>query len=252
MKNPAIELNNVSKKFKIGCRDEQKTALAKVVSVFSGKETKKDFWALKNVSFSVSPGENIGIIGRNGSGKSTLLRILAGVYEPSSGKVKTKGSVVCLMGLGQGLSHKLTMRENIYLMGSVLSLSRKDIKTKFDDIVDFSGLRKFLDTKIYQFSSGMVIRLNFSVMIHCLHQSKPDILLLDEVFGAGGDVDFEEKAVKKMEEFVTGGATVVLASHDLDIIKKYCNRVIWLNEGEVLGAGNPQEIISKYLSLQNA
>ncbi|KKQ21835.1 MAG: hypothetical protein US35_C0016G0009 [Parcubacteria group bacterium GW2011_GWA2_37_10] len=245
----AIKLSNVSKKFKIGCHKEQKTALAGIISFFSGKEAKKDFLALKNVSFSVRSGENLGIVGRNGSGKSTLLRILAGVYEPSSGEVTTKGNIVCLMGLGQGLSHKLTMRENIYLMGSVLGLSQRDIKIKFADIVDFSGLEKFLDTKIYQFSSGMVIRLNFSVMIHCLHYSKPDILLLDEVFGSGGDIDFEEKAIKKMEEFITGGATVVLASHDLDIIKKYCDRVIWLNEGEIFGAGNPQEIIFKYLSL---
>ena len=248
MENRVIILENVSKKFKIGRKEEKKTTLANFISVFSGREAKKDFWALREVSFSVNSGENLGIIGKNGSGKTTLLRVLAGVYEPSSGKVKTKGNIVCLMGLGQGLSHKLTMRENIFLMGSILGLSPKDIKIKFDEIVSFSGLEKFLDTKVYQFSSGMIIRLNFSVMIHCLRHSKPDILLLDEVFGAGGDIDFEEKAIKKMEEFVTGGATVVLASHDLDIIKKYCDRVIWLDKGEIAGIGEAQEIIFKYLS----
>lgn len=248
MEDIAIELNNVSKKFKIGCKEEKKTILAKITSFFSGKEAKKDFWALREISFSAHSGENLGIIGKNGSGKSTLLRVIAGVYEPSSGEVKTKGNVFCLMGLGQGLNHKLTMRENIYLMGSIMGLSQKDIKGKFDEIVNFSDLENFLDTKVYQFSSGMVIRLNFSVMIHCLRHSKPDILLLDEIFGAGGDIDFEEKAIKKMEEFVMGGTTVVLASHNLDIIKKYCGRVIWLNKGEIVGIGAPKEIIFEYLS----
>ncbi len=221
------------------------------VSFFSGKESKKDFWALKDISFSVNSGENIGIIGKNGSGKSTLLRVLAGVYKPSGGTIKTKGNVVCLMGLGQGLNYKLTMEENIYLMGAILGLSQRDVKKKIGEIVDFSGLKEFLNTKVYQFSSGMIIRLNFSVMIHCLYHSMPDILLLDEVFGSGGDIDFEEKAIKKMEELITGGTTVILATHDLNIVEKYCDRVMWLDGGKIIKIGQSSEVSGEYKKISS-
>lgn len=249
MNDARIVLDNVSKKFKIGYKDENRSALARIVSLFSEKEPKKDFYALKNISFEVSSGQNLGVIGRNGSGKSTLLRLIAGVYEPDGGNIKTKGSVVCLMGLGYGLNPKLTMRENIYLMGSIMGLSQKDIKKRFGEIVSFSGLSDFLGTKIYQFSSGMITRLNFSVTIHCVKHSNPDILLLDEVFGAGGDIDFEEKAIKKMEELITGGTTAVLATHDLNTVEKYCDRVLWLDKGKILKIGDQKNIVMDYSSL---
>jgi ABC-type polysaccharide/polyol phosphate transport system ATPase subunit len=251
MERERVILSNVSKKFRIGCKEENKSALARVVSLFSGKEQKRDFFALKNVSFSLASGQNLGIIGRNGSGKSTLLRVIAGVYGPDEGEVKTKGSLVLLTGIGQGLNPKLTMRENIYLMGSILGLGQRDIKKKFNEIVEFAGLLDFIDTKVYQFSSGMLTRLNFSVMIHCIKHSNPDILLLDEVFRAGGDIDFESKATKKMEEFVSGGTTVVLATHDLDIVKKYCDKVIWIEKGRIAIEGRSSEVVEKYIKESN-
>jgi ABC-type polysaccharide/polyol phosphate transport system ATPase subunit len=242
----SVIADNVSKKFKIGCCDQNKSALGRIVSLFSGRESKKDFHALEDISFSVAPGKNLGIIGRNGSGKSTLLRLIAGVYRPDKGSIKTEGNVVCLMGFGYGLNQKLTMRENIYLMGSIMGLSPKDIKKRFNEIVEFSGLPNFLDTKVYQFSSGMITRLNFSVTIHCVKHSNPDILLLDEVFGAGGDIDFETKALKKMEELVTGGTTVILSTHDLNVVEKYCDMAMWLDKGKIIKTGNPSDIVREY------
>jgi ABC-type polysaccharide/polyol phosphate transport system ATPase subunit len=194
----------------------------------------------------VYSGQVLGVIGKNGTGKSTLLRLIAGVYLPNGGEVKTDGKVVYLTGLHQGSSPKLTMAENIYLMGSVMGLSQKEIKNRFAEIVEFSGLEKFVDMKIYQFSTGMISRLNFSIIMHCVKHQSPDILLLDEVLSIGGDIDFKEKATKKMEELIKGGATVVLVSHDLETIKKYCDRVICLESGVITKEGLPIEIVSEY------
>jgi len=246
MKNEKnIQLTNISKSFNIGFKKNE-GALAKLISFVSGRESKKELKVLKNVSFYTYPAQVIGIIGKNGSGKSTLLRIIAGVYKSDSGQLKTSGRVDYLSGFSNGLSHKLTMEENIYLMGAIMGLSQNDIKEKFKDIVDFSGLKDFVYTKVYQFSSGMVTRLAFAVTIHCLNHCKPDILLLDEVFGAGGDIDFEDKAIEKMVEFIGGGSTVILASHNLKIIEKYCDMVLFLDGGEIVKMGRPADIIDEY------
>ncbi|MDD5193692.1 MAG: ATP-binding cassette domain-containing protein [Candidatus Nanoarchaeia archaeon] len=241
-----IILENISKKFYMGYTKD-KTALERAVSLFLNRESRKDLVVLNNVSFKIKSGENIGIIGRNGSGKSTLLRVIAGIYIVDSGSVKTNGKLVYLTGFGQGLNPKLTMRENIFLIGSILDLSQRDIRLKFEDIVNFSGLKDFLDTKVYKFSLGMINRLNFSVGIYCLKHSNPDILLLDEVFRSGGDLEFQNKVIKKMEDFIKGGTTVVLVSHDMDLIKRYCTRALWIDCGKILMEGNPLEVVKEYI-----
>ena len=245
-KEKRIEIKNVYKKFSVDFRKKE-GALFRSISFLLKKNNKKEIEILKDISFDVYPGEILGIIGKNGSGKSTLLRLIAGVYEIDSGEIKTNGKVVYLTGFGQGSIPKLTMRENIYLMGSVLGLGQKDIKNKFNEIVEFSGLKDFVDMKIYQFSTGMISRLNFSVIINCLKYQNPEILLFDEVLSAGGDIEFQEKATAKMEEFIKGGASVILVSHSFDIIKKYCSKTLLLNNGRITKVGDPESVIQSYL-----
>jgi ABC-type polysaccharide/polyol phosphate transport system ATPase subunit len=242
-----ITLDKISKQFTIDAKN--KTALDNAISLFS-RQTKRRLRALKNISFSAKAGENIGIIGRNRSGKSTLLRVIAGIYTADSGNIKTKGKIVYLDGLEPGLKKRLTMRENIYLMGSLLGLSQKDIKNKFNAIIEFSELEEFVDTKVFQFSSGMVARFSFSATIHFVEHHNPDIILIDEVFGAGADIDFQKKSIQKMEELIKGGATVLLASHNLDLIKKYCHRAIWMDKGEIIKEGGPEEVCDAYAKSQ--
>lgn len=238
-----IWLDKISKQFTLYGKD--KTALSHTISLLD-KQAKKRFWALKNISFSANAGENIGIVGRNRSGKSTLLRIIAGIYTADSGQMKTSGKIVFLDGLAPGLKKRLTMRENIYLMGSLLGLGQKDIKNKFDTIVEFSGIKVFVDTKVFRFSSGMISRLGFAATIHFVEHHHPDIILLDEVFGAGGDRDFQKKAIQKMEEMIKGGATILLASHSLGLIKKYCQRALWIEKGEIIKQAGPEEVCDAY------
>lgn len=235
-----IIIDNVSKKFKIGFKKEQ-TALSRIISFFSGGESKKIIYALRNVSFSVKKGEILGIIGDNGSGKSTLLRIIARIYEVDKGYIKTNGNVVPLIDLGGRLHARLTMKDNIFFIGSLFGLSQKTIKKKFNSIVKLSGLQNFINTKLYKFSSGMIARLAFSIVIHC----NPDILLLDEVF-AVGDKDFRFKSSKKIKEFAKNGTSIIFVSHDLESVKKYCDRVILMEKGKIIGVGNPEKIIRKY------
>lgn len=241
-----IKVENICKSFDVDFKKDGRT-LPRLIS-FIKKLPKNKFDVLKNVSFTADEGELLGIIGPNGSGKSTLLRIIAGIYTKDSGSVQTVGKMIYLSGFGQALSPKLSMKDNIFLIGAVMGLNPKDIRNKLDDIVELSGLKNFLNMKVYQFSSGMVSRLNFSIGIHCLKHHNPDILLLDEVFGSGGDIDFQTKSAKKMEEFVKGGATIILVSHKLDLIKKYCKRAIFLNKGEVVEIGPPEKIISTYIN----
>lgn len=238
-----IKAENISKKFRIGSRNNP--ALAKIVRLMS-KGGEREIQVLKDISLSVNAGEVLGIIGRNGSGKSTLLRIIAGIYTPDEGKVENNGKVFYLSGFDSGLMPRLTMRENIFLVCSILGLSQKDIEKRFNEIVEFAGLKEFVDTEVDKFSSGMTSRLNFSITIHCIQHHSPDILLLDEVIGAGGDIDFNEKAGKKMEELIKSGAAVILVSHNLGAIEKYCNRVLLLEKGKIKREGAPIEIIKEY------
>ena len=240
-----IEVQNLSKSFSADCRSSI-GALSTFINFVTFKKEKKDIVVADNISFDVYSGEVLGLIGKNGAGKSSLLRLIAEIYRPTSGKIKTHGSVVYLTGVEQGIVPKLTMRENIHLMGSVLGLSQKDIKRKFEDIVEFSGLRDHVDMKVYQFSTGMVSRLNFSVMINCVNHHNPDVLLIDEVLSAGGDADFQEKATQKMEELIKGGAAVILVSHDVAVVKKYCNKVLWLDGGTIRESGSLELVIESY------
>lgn len=243
-----IKLENVTKKFTRKIKKENKVFLSRLVNLFSKKGKNLEFEAVKDVSFSVSAGEILGVIGKNGSGKSTLLKLIAGIYNTDSGDIKTDGSLIYVTGFGQGLKAKLTMRENIYLLGAVMGLSKKEVDAKLEKIVEFSGLKEYLYTPVYQFSSGMVSRLSFSISVHCLEHRNPDILLFDEVFSAGGDIDFQDKGVKKMEELIKKGAAVVLVSHSLDMITKYCNRAILLDNGKMAFAGGPEETVKYYLA----
>ena len=241
-----ITVNQVSKKFRIGFQKSD-GILARVLTGLSGREKRKLIQVLDSVSFEVSAGEKIGLIGNNGSGKSTLLRIIAGIYEADGGQVITNGDVLYMNGFSLGLKPRLTMRDNIFLIGSIMGLGYREVKNNLNDIVEFAELQDYLDTKVYQFSSGMLSRLCFATTIHCLKQKKPEIILLDEVFGAGGDFAFQQKALAKMEEFVYSGAAVIIVSHQMEIISKYCDRAILLEKGKIKDSGESQRVVTAYL-----
>jgi len=236
-----ISVMNVSKKFKIGFKKNQ-SALARTLSLFSGKSKKKDFWALKNISFDIYPKEIVGLIGENGSGKSTLLRIISGIYPFSEGSINVHGKIIPLIGLDSGFKYRLTMKDNIFILGRLLGLSKKDIRKKFNSIVKFSELDDFLNTKLFQFSSGMIQRLSFSIAIN----ANPDILVLDEIF-AVGDESFRRKSANKIKELSRKGVTVLFAGHELWMIEEYCDRVIWMNKGRILKQGKSKEIVKEYI-----
>jgi len=238
-----IKLENISKQFVI--EGKKNSALDSAIEFFSRKNRTK-FWVLKNISFNVDAGENIGIIGKNASGKSTLLRVIAGIYTFDSGSLRTEGKIVYLNGLAPGLKNKLTVRENIYIMGSLLGLRPKDIRNKLEAIIEFSGIGAFVNTKVFKLSSGMIARFAFSATIHFVEHHNPDIILLDEVFGAGADADFQKKAIRRMDELIRSGATVLLVSHNLDLIKTYCRRAIWMDSGEIIKQGEQVSICDAY------
>ena len=242
MKEKVIVVNNLSKNFIVGF-NKNLNALARVRSFFSYKDKNDKGYlkVLEDISFSLSKGEILGLIGNNGSGKSTLLRIIAGIYGNYNGHVEVKGKIVPMIGLGHGMQERLTMRDNVYLIGSLFGLNRRNIKNKFSDIVKFSGLEKFVDTKIYQFSDGMKQRVAFSIIIHC----NPDILLLDEIF-AVGDKYFKEKGIKKIKSLVKEGTSIIFVSHDLWSIEKYCDKAILLENGKIKAYGSPKNVLKKY------
>lgn len=239
-----IKVNNISKRFRIGSERKQ-NALAYVISVFSGVEPKKSFWALRNISFTAHAGEGIGLIGRNGSGKTTLLRTIAGIYRPDEGTIETNAKILLLSGVGGLLKPRLDVVNNIYFVGSILGLGQRDIKRHVNGIIAFAGLQKFKNTKIYQFSTGMRVRLSFSIVIHTIPHLKPDVLLLDELF-LGGDEEFKDKGLKEIEALMKRGMTIMLASHGLESIEKYCDRALWLEKGKVMKVGKAQEVTAAY------
>jgi ABC-type polysaccharide/polyol phosphate transport system ATPase subunit len=235
---------NLNKEFKLNRKGSIST-LARMLGLFSANSLAVT--SAEGVSFDVEAGESVGLIGRNGSGKSTLLRLIAGIYREDSGEIRTEGRLIFLNGYGQGLQPRLTMRENIFLAGALMGLSPAEIRNKFDEIVEFSGLNKFVDAKIYQFSSGMLTRLSFSVTILCIKHQNPDILLLDEIFSAGADMDFQARALAKMKELIYGGASVILVSHHMETIRTYCDRVIWMEKGRIVDDGDPDRVIDEYI-----
>jgi len=236
----AITAKNISKAFHI-TEDSHNTVKGRLFNIFNPPRA-KEILALKKMSFEIKKGECIGLIGRNGCGKSTLTKILAGVYPSDSGYTKINGSTM-LMNLGVGMSYELTARENVYVSASVMGMKIKEVDKIFDEIIDFAELREFVDTKIKYFSSGMMARLAFSIAV----KAGADIMFLDEVF-AVGDLKFQEKAIKVFESSWIEGKTVILVSHSLEIIKKYCTRVAYLRNGELIFFGDTDAAIEQYIA----
>jgi ABC-2 type transport system ATP-binding protein/lipopolysaccharide transport system ATP-binding protein len=203
----------------------------------------EEFWALKNISFNVDKGEAIGIIGLNGSGKSTLLKIIAQVMKPTIGKVNVYGSIAPLIELGAGFDMNLSARENIFLNGTVLGYSRKQMKSYFENILDFSELWDFVDVPIKNFSSGMIARLGFAIAT----VSMPDILIVDEILSVG-DYKFQEKCNKRMQQIIENGATIILVSHSIEQIRELCKRAIWLEKGCMVMDGLADVVCDKYMN----
>ncbi len=206
-------------------------------------QTDTDLWALKDVSFEVQPGEVVGIIGRNGAGKSTLLKILSRITEPTSGRAEFRGRIGSLLEVGTGFHPELTGRENIYLNGSILGMSHREIASKFAEIVEFAEVEKFLDTPVKRYSSGMYVRLAFAVAAHL----EPEILLVDEVL-AVGDVQFQRKCLGKMEHIAQGGRTVLFVSHQMSAVQRLCKQCLWFDSGRLEAFGSKSEVIAQYLS----
>ncbi len=205
------------------------------------RQNKEEFWALKDVSFDIMPGDRVGIIGRNGAGKSTLLKLLSRITEPSTGKITLRGRVASLLEVGTGFHPELTGRENIFLNGAILGMSRAEVRRKFDEIVDFAGVEKFLDTPVKRYSSGMYVRLAFAVAAHL----EPEILIVDEVL-AVGDAEFQKKCLGKMEKVGQEGRTVLFVSHNMTAIQVLCNSAIVLHNGQNIFQGQTHSAISLY------
>ena len=238
-----IEVNNVSMRFNMA-KEKHESLKEYFLAAVQGKLQFEEFYALRDVSLKVEKGEFYGLIGLNGSGKSTLLKVIAGVYKPSMGSVTVNGSIAPLIELGAGFDMDLTARENIYLNGTVLGLTPKYIDSKFDETVEFSELRDFLDVPLKNYSSGMVSRIAFSIATI----TKPDILIADEILSVG-DFMFQEKCEKRMAELMSGGTTVILVSHSIDQIERMCDRVTWLEKGRVRMTGTTAEVCAAYKAL---
>ena len=244
-----IYVNHVSMKFNLGIEKGFSIKQA-FVNFFDPKIRKrkteqKYFMALTDVTFHIKPGEVIGLIGSNGAGKSTLLKVVSGVLKPTRGSVQVNGAISPMIELGAGFDQDLTARENIYLNGAILGYSKKLLNEKFEEIVDFSELRDFLDVPVKNFSSGMVAKLAFSVATIV----NPEILIVDEILSVG-DIKFQEKSKNKMMEMIKGGTTVLYVSHSLQSIKELCTRVVWLEHGKVIKIGDTKKICDEYYKKQ--
>jgi ABC-type polysaccharide/polyol phosphate transport system ATPase subunit len=237
-----LRLKEVSKKYRI--RHESSVANASWLQKLSSLRRKEDFWALKDVTFDVKRGEALGIIGHNGAGKSTILKLLSRITTPSAGEITINGRLSALIEVGSGFHPELTGRENIYLNGSILGMLRRGITEKLDSIVEFAELQQFIDTPVKRYSSGMYVRLGFSIAAHL----EPDILLLDEVL-AVGDAAFQQKCLQRISELKQNGTTIVFISHDLRAVQKLCDRVILLKKGKIEADGDPAETIALYQSI---
>ncbi len=254
MSQYAISVEGIGKRYRLGERERYLTMrdlLTRTASLpfrlLTGRARRQaqrdDLWALEDVSFQIKHGESVGIVGRNGAGKSTLLKILSRVSEPTRGQGEVQGRVGSLLEVGTGFHPELTGRDNLYLSGAILGMSRADIRRRFDEIVAFAELDRFIDTPVKYYSSGMYVRLAFSVAAHM----EPDILLIDEVL-AVGDSEFQRKCLGRMEQLAGGGRTVLFVSHNMTIVKSLTDRSIWLNRGKVEGDGPSREIVDTYLA----
>lgn len=246
MKN-IIEVNNLSKKYELKEYVPYYSLRDSIIQFFKRKSlNSNEFWALKDISFTVKEGEFVGIIGSNGAGKSTLLKILSKVTYPTEGKVVLRGRMASLLEVGTGFHPELTGRENILLYGTILGMNKKEISNHFNDIVEFAEVSNFIDTPVKHYSSGMYTRLAFSVAVHM----KPEILIIDEVL-AVGDAAFQKKCINKMEELSNSGCTILFVSHNMSLVSNLCQRSILLDRGRVVDIGKTENIISKYLKNSN-
>ena len=259
MGDAVIRAEGIGKKYVIGHQsNERYTALRDVITrsakefartagemlrgrpIYSGEEL-EEFWALRDVSFEIKPGDVVGIIGRNGAGKSTLLKILSRITEPSEGRVEIRGRVASLLEVGTGFHPELTGRENIYLNGAILGMQREEIRRKFDEIIDFAGVEKFLDTPVKRYSSGMYVRLALAIAAHL----EPEILVVDEVL-AVGDAEFQKKCLGKMRDVAGHGRTVLFVSHNMAAVRQLCPNAMLLHNGSLLALGATSDIVSQY------
>jgi lipopolysaccharide transport system ATP-binding protein len=246
----AIEAQNLSKKYRIGemqaaygtLRESLSHAGKRLIGREHHAAGKQEIWALKDISFQVPEGEVLGVIGRNGAGKSTLLKVLTRITSPTSGRVEIRGRVGSLLEVGTGFHAELTGRENIYLNGAILVMKRREIDQRFDAMVEFSGVERFIDTPVKRYSSGMYVRLAFSVAAHL----EPEIMLVDEVLSVG-DAEFQRRCLGRMEELGSAGRTVLFVSHQLPAIAQLCDRAIQINGGKIVADGRPAEVVANYL-----
>lgn len=241
MKQEVIKFKNVSKAFKIP-HEKKDTLKAYFIDLLRNLDF-ETFNALDNVNFSVYKGECLGVIGSNGSGKSTILKVASGIYLPTSGNVGVLGRISPFIELAIGFQYDLTGKDNIYLYGAILGMDREEIYSKYEEIVKFSGIEKFIDQKMKNYSSGMQMRLAFSIISH----TDADILLIDEAL-AVGDENFQKKCIDKIKEFKSVGKTIIFVSHDLDQIKKICDRVVWLEKGTIKAIEKSNKAVSLYLN----
>lgn len=250
MGTPVITAEGLGKKFVLGAQRERYTALRDVigrkaralVKGGAGASSTNAFWALKDLSFTINEGDRVGIVGRNGAGKSTLLKVLSRIVDPTEGRVEIRGRLASLLEVGTGFHPELSGRENIYLNGSILGMSRAEIHSRFDEIVAFSEVEKFLDTPVKRYSSGMYVRLAFAVAAHL----EPEILVVDEVL-AVGDAEFQRKCIGKMKEVSSGGRTVLFVSHNMAAIQNLCTSAMYLRHGQLVLQGDTPTVVAEYL-----
>lgn len=252
MSEPVIQVENLSKRYQLrhlsaggGYRTLREMISERFSGLFrpSAKESREDFWALRDVSFNVQQGEVVGIIGRNGAGKSTLLKVLSRITQPTSGRVRIRGRVASLLEVGTGFHPELSGRENIYLNGAVLGMTRDEIRARFDEIVAFAEVEKFLDTPVKRYSSGMYMRLAFAVAAHL----QPEILVVDEVL-AVGDAEFQKKCLGQMATVSRSGRSVLFVSHNINAVSQLCTRCVFLEQGRMVAEGPVGEVVRKYLT----
>ncbi|WP_153504558.1 ABC transporter ATP-binding protein [Cumulibacter manganitolerans] len=240
----AISIRGVSKKFRVFT--DRKTNLKELFTDRKRSNRTEEFWALRDISFDIPKGKTFGLIGHNGSGKSTLLKLIAGIHRPSSGEITSAGRISAMLELGAGFHPELSGRENIYLNGSILGLTRKQINEAMDKIIDFSGLREFIDTPVKVYSSGMFVRLGFAIAVNL----EPEILVIDEVI-AVGDEEFQRKCFDHLYELRRKGVTIILVSHSLGLMAELCDEVAWLDHGVLQGVGKARDLTDAYLESVN-
>ena len=238
-----IEATHIFKLYKIP-HEKRVTLFETILGYIKNQISHEDFYALRDISFSISQGEIIGLIGKNGSGKTTLLEILSGIIAPTSGTYHIQGTVAPLLGLSVGFHHELTAQENLYLYGAIIGIPRKKIKENIHHVLHFAGVERFKDMKLKHFSSGMIARLAFAAMV----QSDPDVLLLDEIF-AVGDKDFKPQCLSVFDEYKKRGKTIILASHDLEVVRNYCGRTILLDGGRLVSFDETSKVLASYKNL---